>query len=92
MRIKNSKKLNTLMKVYRAGIHPYYADILKKSKSERAMLSKLRMSGHKLSIECCRYLNISKHERICTACNSGEVKNVHKFYRKCQNQRETALS
>ena len=37
------------------------------------MLSKLRISGHKHSIECCRYLNISKHERICTACNSGEV-------------------
>ena len=39
MRLKNSKKLNILMKLYRAGIRPYYVDILK-NKNERAMLSK----------------------------------------------------
>ena len=53
-------------------MHPYYVDILK-NKNERAMLSKLCISAHKLAIECGRYLNIPKHERICTACNSGEV-------------------
>ena len=65
MRLKNSKKLNILMKLYRAGIRPYYVDILK-NKNERAMLSKLRISAHKLAIEGGRYLNIPKHERICT--------------------------
>ena len=29
MRLKNSKKLDILMKLYRAGICPYYVDILK---------------------------------------------------------------
>ena len=38
MRLKNSKKLNTSMKVYRAGIRPYYADILKKAKVKEPCL------------------------------------------------------
>ena len=32
IRFKNLKKLNILMKLYRAGIRPYYVDILKKKK------------------------------------------------------------
>ena len=48
------------MKLYRAGICPYYVDILK-NKNERAMLSKLRISAHKLAIEGGKYLNIPKH-------------------------------
>ena len=66
MRLKYSKKLNILMKLYRAGIRPYYVDILE-NKNERAMLSKLRIGAHKLAIEGGRHLNIPKHERICTA-------------------------
>ena len=38
------------------------------------MLSKLRISAHKLAIECGIYINIPKQERICTAWNTGEVK------------------
>ena len=60
--VDNSKKLNILMKLYRAGISPYYVDILK-NKNESAMLSKLRISAHKHAIEGGRYLNIPKHER-----------------------------
>ena len=60
------------------NIRPYYVDILK-NKNETAMLSKLRFSAHKLAIEGGRYLNISKHERICTACNSGEVEDEEHF-------------
>ena len=51
------------MKLYRACIYIYYVDILK-NKNERAMLSKLRISAHKLAIEGDRYLNVPKHERI----------------------------
>ena len=65
MVLKNSKKLNILMKLYRAGIRPFYVDILK-IKNERAMISKLRICAHKLAIEGGSYLNIPKHERICT--------------------------
>ena len=82
MRLKNSKKLNILMKLYRAGIRPCYVDILK-NKNERAMLSKLRICAHKLAIEGGRYLNIPKHERICTACNSGEVEDEEHFLLNC---------
>ena len=82
MRLRNSKKLNILMKLYRAGIRPYYVDILK-NKNERAMLSKLRISAHKLAIEGGRYLNIPKPERICTACNSGEVEDEEHFLLNC---------
>ena len=41
---------------------------------------KLPISAHKLAIEGGRYLNISKHERICTACNTGEVEDEEHFY------------
>ena len=70
------------MKLYRAGIHPYYVDVLKTT-NERAILSKLRISAHKLAIEGSRYLNIPKHERICTACNTGEVEDGEHFLLKC---------
>ena len=74
MRFKNSKKLNILIELYRASIHPYYIDTcILKNKNERAMLSKLPYSAHKLEIEGGRYLNISKDGRICTACTTGEV-------------------
>ena len=83
MTLKNSKKLNILMNLYRAGIHPYYVDILK-NKNKRAMLSELGISAHKLAIECGRYLNIPKHERICTACNSGYVEDEQHFLLNCR--------
>ena len=82
MRLKNSKKLDILMKLYRACIHPYHVDVLK-NKNERAMLSKLRISAHKLAVEGGRYLIIPKHERICTARNSGEVEDEEHFLLNC---------
>ena len=84
MRLKNSKKFNILMKLYRAGIRPYYEDILK-NKNERAMLSKLRISAHKHAIDGGRYLKIPKQERICTACNSGEVEDDEHFLLNCSS-------
>ena len=44
---------------------------------------KLRTSAHKLAIEGGRYLNIPKHERICTACNSGEGEDEEHFLLNC---------
>ena len=82
MRISNTKKLNILMKFYRSGTRPYYVDFLK-NRAERAMLSKLRISAHKLAIEGGRYMNIPKQERICTACNSGEVEDEEHFLLSC---------
>ena len=68
--------------IYLKGIHPYYVDILK-NKNERAMLSTLRISALKRAIEGGRYLNIPKHERICAACNSGEVEDEEHFLLNC---------
>ena len=82
MKLKNSEKLNILMKLYRAGIHTYFVDILK-NKNEIAMLSKLRISAHKLAIDGGRYLNIPKHERICTAFNTGEVEDEEHVLLNC---------
>ena len=60
------------------------------------MLSKLRISAHKHAIEGGRFLNIPKHERIYTACNTGEVDDEEQmssnFIEKYLNQRETTLS
>ena len=47
------------------------------------MLGKLQISAHKLEIEGGRYLNIRRHERICTACNTGEVEDVEHFQLNC---------
>ena len=60
------------MKCCREGIRLYHLGILK-NKNERVMLSKLRISAYTLAIEGGRYVNIPKHERIYTACNTGEV-------------------
>ena len=90
MRISNSKKLNILMKFYRSGTRPYYVDFLK-NRAETAMLSKLRISAHKLAIEGGRYMNIPKQERICTACNSGEVEDEEHFLLSC-SQRQALCS
>ena len=77
-RLKNSKKLNILTKFYRAGIRPYHVDILK-NKNKRTVFSKLRISAHKLAIECDRYLKIPKRVRICTACNNCAEQNEAHF-------------
>ena len=47
------------------------------------MLSKLRITAHKLAIERGRYLNIPKNERIYTACNTGEVEDEEHFLLNC---------
>ena len=47
------------------------------------MLGKLQISAHKLAIEGVGYLDIPKHERICTACNTGEVEDVEHFLLNC---------
>ena len=47
------------------------------------MLSKLRISAHKVVIEGGRYLSIPKNERICTACITGEVEDEDHFLLNC---------
>ena len=70
------------MKFYRIGNRPKYIDLLK-SRNERAMITKLRISGHKFTIEGGRYINIPKCERFCNVCVSGEIEDEEHFLLKC---------
>ena len=72
------------MKFYKSNSRPSYDDILK-SKNERAMLSKTRISAHKLAIEIGRYTRIKppKWEQLCTVCNSGEIEDEEHFLLNC---------
>ena len=47
------------------------------------MLGKLRISAHKLAMEGGRNINIPKYERICTACDSGEIEDEEHFLPTC---------
>ena len=70
------------MKFYRIGNRPKYIDLLK-SRNERAMITKLRVSAYKLRIEEGRYNNIPKCERFCTVCDSDEIEDEEDFLLKC---------
>ena len=70
------------MKFYRIGNRPKYIDLLK-SRNEKAMITKLRVSAHKLRIEGGRYINILKCERFCNVCDSGEIEVEEHFLFKC---------
>ena len=67
------------MKFYRIGNRPKYIDLLK-SRNERAMITKLRISAHKLRIEGGRYINIPKCERFCNVYDSGKIEDESHFY------------
>ena len=77
-----SKKLNVFMKFYRIGNRPKYIEFLK-SKNERAMITKLRISAHKLRIEGGRYISSPKCETFCNVCDSGEIEDEKHFLLKC---------
>ena len=55
----------------------------------RGMLSKMRISAYKLAIENGRYTRIKKpkRERLCTACNSGELEDEKHFLLNCNAYR-----
>ena len=47
------------------------------------MLSKSRHRAHKLEIEGGRYMDVSKDERICTVCTTGEVEDEEYILHNC---------
>ena len=56
-----------------------------KNQPQRTTLSKFRISCHKLRIECGRYQNITREERICEFCESGEIEDEYHFVLSCKN-------
>ena len=70
------------MKFDRIGNRPKYIDLLK-SRNGKVVITKLRISAHKLRIEKGRYMNIPKCERFCNVCDSGETEDEKRFLLKC---------
>jgi hypothetical protein len=55
-----------------------------KNPCQRRLYTKLRISNHKLLIECGRYQQIPKEERICRHCNLNSIEDEFHFAFECQ--------
>jgi hypothetical protein len=51
----------------------------------RRTITKIRLSDHHLDIETGRRLNIAKHPRFCSLCNTGEIGDEFHVLMKCTN-------
>jgi hypothetical protein len=54
----------------------------------RRTFSQYRVSNHKLQIECGRYENISREQRFCKLCNTGEMENEYHLALSCLKYEE----
>ena len=71
--------LKTFMHV--RGLQPYlYKPVLP---NMRKLISKLRLSSHKLCIETGRYTSINRNDRICKKCNFGVIEDEFHFILQC---------
>ena len=55
-----------------------------KNTNHRRILTRFRISNHKLMIECGRYHNIPHDQRICKLCTSNEIENEEHLLFSCQ--------
>ncbi len=78
--LNESPKLSFFNKVYIK--RPAYLDIYK-YKTDRSILSKFRVSAHRLAIEKGRYQNIDRNERLCKSCNNGNIEDEFHFFSVC---------
>lgn len=79
--------------VYRAikntfGYEPYL-DIIRNNK-HRQLLTRLRVSAHRLRIESARYgrNRLERHERICEICADGNVEDEYHFILICNKYKD----
>ena len=80
--IEHSSKLyfySTFKKEYQ--LEKYLTVI--RNTNQRRSLTRFRISNHKLMIECGRYHNIPREERICKLCKSNEIENEEHFLISC---------
>ena len=54
----------------------------------RRTFSQYRVSNHKLQIERGRYENVSREQRFCKLCNTGEVENEYHLALSCPKYEE----
>ena len=52
----------------------------------RRNILKFRLCSHKLPIQQLRYINIPRHDRVCTYCNKSEVGDEYHYLFICDNQ------
>ena len=81
--ITNSSKYITYSVYKKQFILEKYMDLL--SLKYRISLSKLRLSSHKLQVEIGRYAqnNVSRNQRVCSLCNSGDIEDEYHFIIVC---------
>ena len=49
----------------------------------RILISKIRLSSHKLCIETGRYTGVIREDRICHKCNLGVIEDEYHFILQC---------
>ena len=79
----NSSKLSLLCTFKKDYKMEKYLTIIN-NRNIRKVISQFRLSNHKLQIERRRYENISRDQRICKLCDSGEIEDEFHFTFKCQ--------
>lgn len=82
--LSNNGKLDFFRLMYSPLNRPAYLDTLK-LKQDRSILSKFRLSSHKLAIETGRHTKpeTDRSERVCLSCNTGEVEDEYHFFSSC---------
>ena len=75
-------KLAFFSKVHTPSKRAAYLDICK-LKHDRSIISKSRLSAHKLAIEKGRYNNTERNKRLCISCNNGDVEEEYHFFSTC---------
>ncbi|XP_061165005.1 uncharacterized protein LOC133173960 [Saccostrea echinata] len=90
-KIHNSSKLKFYQVVFNNFKRCGYTDILKK-KTERSIISRLRLSAHNLAIEKGRHLSIPTDKRFCNICNTGEIEDEFHFLFSCHKYNNYRLT
>ena len=67
--------------IYVRGLQPYLCKPI--SPSMRILISKIRLSSHKLCIETGRYTGVIREDRICHKCNLGVIEDEYHFILQC---------
>ena len=81
-KIYNSSKLKFYQVVFNNFKRCGYTDILKK-KTDRSIISRLRLSAHNLAIEKGRHFSIPTDKRFCNICNTQEIEDEFHFLFSC---------
>ena len=63
------------------GLQPYLSKPI--LLSMRIIISKLRLSSHKLGIETGRYIDSRREDRPCHNCNLGKIEDEYHFILQC---------